>query len=71
MHLVYKSMEKEPLPTTLPPQLIPPSKRKGGSLPGAVAVMPGVGSVLPVLTPGGRSTPTLTETVSIDTSMLV
>lgn len=44
MHLVYRSMEKEPVPTTLPHSLIPPSKRKktAGALPGAVAVLPSV-----------------------------
>jgi len=46
MHLVYKSLEKEPLPTVLPPLLIPPSKRKGGAVP------PGIVGGVPVLTPG-------------------
>uniref|UniRef100_UPI0037E9C62A epidermal growth factor receptor substrate 15-like 1 isoform X2 n=1 Tax=Semicossyphus pulcher TaxID=241346 RepID=UPI0037E9C62A len=42
MHLVYRTMEKEPVPTALPASLIPPSKRKktAGALPGAVAVLP-------------------------------
>ncbi|XP_034038922.1 epidermal growth factor receptor substrate 15-like 1 isoform X1 [Thalassophryne amazonica] len=42
MHLVYRAMEKEPVPTTLPLSLIPPSKKKktAGALPGAVAVLP-------------------------------
>ncbi|XP_056148788.1 epidermal growth factor receptor substrate 15-like 1 [Lampris incognitus] len=42
MHLVYRAMEKEPVPATLPASLIPPSKRKktAGALPGAVAVLP-------------------------------
>ncbi|XP_061776838.1 epidermal growth factor receptor substrate 15-like 1 isoform X1 [Nerophis ophidion] len=42
MHLVYRAMENEPVPTTLPASLIPPSKRKKvpGALPGAVAVLP-------------------------------
>ncbi|XP_034743423.1 epidermal growth factor receptor substrate 15-like 1 isoform X1 [Etheostoma cragini] len=42
LHLVYRAMEKEPVPTTLPTSLIPPSKRKklAGTLPGAVAVLP-------------------------------
>ncbi|XP_075878001.1 epidermal growth factor receptor substrate 15-like 1 isoform X2 [Nelusetta ayraudi] len=44
MHLVYRTMEKEPIPTSLPSSLIPPSKRKKipGTLPGAVAVLPAV-----------------------------
>ncbi|XP_077379429.1 epidermal growth factor receptor substrate 15-like 1 isoform X3 [Festucalex cinctus] len=42
MHLVYRAMEKEPVPATLPTSLIPPSKRKkvAGTMPGAVAVLP-------------------------------
>lgn len=56
MHLVHKSLIKEALPATLPPNLVPPSKRKalpGGMLPGAVPVLPGFGG------PGsGRNTPT-------------
>ncbi|XP_078670337.1 uncharacterized protein LOC144910776 isoform X2 [Branchiostoma floridae x Branchiostoma belcheri] len=27
MHLVYRALDKQPVPTTLPPELIPPSKR--------------------------------------------
>ncbi|XP_013996612.2 epidermal growth factor receptor substrate 15-like 1 [Salmo salar] len=42
MHLVYRAMEKEPVPSVLPSSLIPPSKRKksAGALPGAVSVLP-------------------------------
>ncbi|KAM4605454.1 epidermal growth factor receptor substrate 15-like 1 isoform 2-T2 [Polymixia lowei] len=42
MHLVYRAMEKEPIPATLPTSLVPPSRRKksAGALPGAVAVLP-------------------------------
>ncbi|XP_030015316.1 epidermal growth factor receptor substrate 15-like 1 isoform X3 [Sphaeramia orbicularis] len=42
MHLVYRTMEKEPVPSTLPVSLIPPSKRKKAAvtLPGAVSVLP-------------------------------
>ncbi|CAL8279368.1 unnamed protein product [Lota lota] len=44
MHLVYRAMEQEPVPTALPANLIPPSKRKksGMKLAGAVAVLPGL-----------------------------
>ncbi|XP_076847807.1 epidermal growth factor receptor substrate 15-like 1 isoform X2 [Brachyhypopomus gauderio] len=43
MHLVYRALEKEPVPSVLAPSLIPPSKRKksGGQLPGMVPVLPG------------------------------
>ncbi|CAL1580398.1 unnamed protein product [Knipowitschia caucasica] len=67
MHLVYRAMEKEPVPATLPQSLIPPSKRKKipGALPGAVAVLPGFagfssGSAL--LKDTLRSTPPLANT---------
>ncbi|GAB1602230.1 epidermal growth factor receptor substrate 15-like 1 isoform X2 [Argonauta hians] len=35
MHLVYSALENTPVPTTLPPNFIPPSKRKRASIPGA------------------------------------
>jgi len=51
MHLVYRALERNPVPVTLPPEMIPPSKRKhGAGLAGAVAVMPATaipGAVLP------------------------
>uniref|UniRef100_A0A8C4QS43 Epidermal growth factor receptor pathway substrate 15 like 1 n=1 Tax=Eptatretus burgeri TaxID=7764 RepID=A0A8C4QS43_EPTBU len=41
MHLVYRLLEKEPLPTSLPHRLVPPSKRaKTPGLVGAVSVLP-------------------------------
>ncbi|KAG8594827.1 hypothetical protein GDO81_001336 [Engystomops pustulosus] len=41
MHLVYRALEKEPVPTVLPQSLIPPSKRKKTpTFPGAVPVLP-------------------------------
>ncbi|KAG1929262.1 epidermal growth factor receptor substrate 15-like 1 isoform X1 [Pimephales promelas] len=42
MRLVYAAREKEPMPSTLPTSLIPPSKRKKfpGALPGSVPVLP-------------------------------
>lgn len=44
MHLVYKALEKYTIPNTLPPELMPPSKRKdsvqAATLPGAVPVLP-------------------------------
>ncbi|OXB73098.1 UNVERIFIED_CONTAM: hypothetical protein H355_012023 [Colinus virginianus] len=40
MHLVYRALEKEPVPSLLPPSLIPPSKRKKTPVfPGAVPVL--------------------------------
>ncbi|XP_019066210.1 epidermal growth factor receptor substrate 15-like 1 [Fukomys damarensis] len=41
MHLVYRALEKEPVPSVLPPSLIPLSKRKKPVFPGAVPVLPG------------------------------
>ncbi|XP_063770592.1 epidermal growth factor receptor substrate 15-like 1 isoform X5 [Pseudophryne corroboree] len=41
MHLVYRALEKEPVPSILPQSLIPPSKRKKTpTFPGAVPVLP-------------------------------
>lgn len=44
MHLVYKALEKYAIPSTLPPELIPPAKRKGstplGNLDGMKAAIP-------------------------------
>ncbi|XP_014393684.1 PREDICTED: epidermal growth factor receptor substrate 15-like 1 isoform X3 [Myotis brandtii] len=40
MHLVYRALEKEPVPSVLPPSLIPPTKRKKTVFPGAVPVLP-------------------------------
>ncbi|XP_022087185.1 epidermal growth factor receptor substrate 15-like 1 isoform X2 [Acanthaster planci] len=40
MHLVYRALEKEPTPMTLPPQLLPPPKRKKPPMAGAIAVLP-------------------------------
>ncbi|XP_062366249.1 epidermal growth factor receptor substrate 15-like 1 isoform X6 [Cinclus cinclus] len=41
MHLVYRALEKESVPSRLPPSLIPPSKRKKTPVfPGAVPVLP-------------------------------
>ncbi|XP_078280081.1 epidermal growth factor receptor substrate 15-like 1 isoform X8 [Rhinoraja longicauda] len=42
MHLVYRALEKEPVPPALPSTLLPPSKRKkqGASLVGSVPVLP-------------------------------
>uniref|UniRef100_A0A3Q2PA48 Epidermal growth factor receptor pathway substrate 15 like 1 n=1 Tax=Fundulus heteroclitus TaxID=8078 RepID=A0A3Q2PA48_FUNHE len=50
MHLVYRTMEKEPVPSSLPSSLIPPSKRKKSApaLPGAVAVLPALSATPPV-----------------------
>nr|CAD7260564.1 unnamed protein product [Timema shepardi] len=50
MHLVYKALEKYTIPNSLPPELMPPVKRKEPIsvpvLPGAVKVMPNL--VMPV-----------------------
>ncbi|KAK7591109.1 hypothetical protein V9T40_002722 [Parthenolecanium corni] len=53
MHLVYKALEKYAIPAVLPPELLPPGKRKD-SVP-----MPGAIPVLPIVPNGVRSeTPT-------------
>lgn len=42
MHLVYRALEKEPVPGLLPSTLVPPSKRKKsiGSVSGCVPALP-------------------------------
>ncbi|MGH0162294.1 UNVERIFIED_CONTAM: hypothetical protein FKN15_042513 [Acipenser sinensis] len=62
MHLVYRALEKEPVPSVLTPSLIPPSKRRktAAALPGSVQVLPGAVPVLPASPPPRdslRSTP--------------
>ncbi|XP_030851486.1 epidermal growth factor receptor substrate 15-like 1 isoform X2 [Strongylocentrotus purpuratus] len=44
MYLVYRALEKDPVPAALPNKLIPPSKRKKPALPGSVSVLPGLPS---------------------------
>ncbi|XP_069682063.1 epidermal growth factor receptor substrate 15-like 1 isoform X5 [Periplaneta americana] len=59
MHLVYKALEKYTIPNTLPPELMPPSKRKdsvqAATLPGAVPVLPnlvmGIDGTKPAIPP--------------------
>nr|CAD7397628.1 unnamed protein product [Timema cristinae] len=50
MHLVYKALEKYTIPNSLPPELMPPVKRKEPisvpTLPGAVKVLPNL--VMPI-----------------------
>ncbi|XP_031721164.1 epidermal growth factor receptor substrate 15-like 1 isoform X3 [Anarrhichthys ocellatus] len=77
MHLVYRAMEKEPVPTALPTSLIPPSKKKksAGSLPGAVAVLPALSGfaagpaalkeTLRSTPPLGNASPFSTSTVNL------
>ena len=40
MHLVYKALQKEPVPMTLPPDLVPPAKRKKSVIASSVTVLP-------------------------------
>ncbi|KAG8014341.1 Epidermal growth factor receptor substrate 15-like 1, partial [Nibea albiflora] len=73
MHLVYRTMEKEPIPATLPTSLIPPSKRKkfASGLPGAVAVLPALSGLMAGPAPlkdSLRSTPPLGSTTLLNTS---
>uniref|UniRef100_A0A3Q3QZB2 Uncharacterized protein n=1 Tax=Monopterus albus TaxID=43700 RepID=A0A3Q3QZB2_MONAL len=72
MHLVYRAMEKEPVPTSLPASLIPPSKRKksAGGLPGAVPVLPtlsGLPGGLGLLKETLRNTPPLGSATPVST----
>uniref|UniRef100_T1IH15 Epidermal growth factor receptor substrate 15-like 1 n=1 Tax=Strigamia maritima TaxID=126957 RepID=T1IH15_STRMM len=40
MHLIYQALENHPVPTTLPSDLVPPSKREKKVLAGSVQVLP-------------------------------
>ncbi|XP_061456598.1 epidermal growth factor receptor substrate 15-like 1 isoform X2 [Rhineura floridana] len=65
MHLVYRALEKEPVPSVLPPPLIPPSKRK------KVPVLPGAVPVLPASPPPKdslRSTPSHGSVTSLNST---
>uniref|UniRef100_A0A8C4TJU1 Epidermal growth factor receptor pathway substrate 15 like 1 n=1 Tax=Erpetoichthys calabaricus TaxID=27687 RepID=A0A8C4TJU1_ERPCA len=73
MHLVYRALEKEPVPSVLPSSLIPPSKRKKSpaSLPGSVPVLPGSVPVLPASPPPKdslRSTPSHGSMTSLNST---
>nr|XP_057918213.1 epidermal growth factor receptor substrate 15-like 1 isoform X2 [Doryrhamphus excisus] len=76
MHLVYRAMEKEPVPTALPASLIPPSKRKKmpSGLPGAVAVLPSLpgflGNSAPLKDALRSTPPPLVSPVATSTSSL-
>ncbi|XP_048845010.1 epidermal growth factor receptor substrate 15-like 1 isoform X2 [Brienomyrus brachyistius] len=67
MYLVYRSLEHEPIPPSLPSALIPPSKRKkvGCTFPGSVCVLP---STPPPARDSLHSTPTHTSLVSVPSS---
>uniref|UniRef100_A0A8C5FQ05 Epidermal growth factor receptor substrate 15-like 1 n=1 Tax=Gadus morhua TaxID=8049 RepID=A0A8C5FQ05_GADMO len=74
MHLVYRAMEQEPVPATLPSNLIPPSKRRksGMKLAGAVAVLPGLFGMSLSSAPSPlketlRPTPSLSAVASLGT----
>ncbi|XP_041086207.1 epidermal growth factor receptor substrate 15-like 1 isoform X2 [Polyodon spathula] len=73
MHLVYRALEKEPVPSVLNPSLIPPSKRKktAAALPGSVQVLPGAVPVLPASPPPRdslRSTPSHGSMTSLNSA---
>ncbi|XP_018318653.1 epidermal growth factor receptor substrate 15-like 1 isoform X2 [Agrilus planipennis] len=49
MHLVYKALEKHAVPNTLPPELLPPAKRKGSSTTGTPIISRGLDGMKPVV----------------------
>lgn len=64
MHLVYRALEKNPVPTSIPVEMIPPSKRRtGASLPGAVPVLPS--TVIPGVPVIPSVGPVLSSTVQV------
>ena len=68
MHLVYRALEKIPVPISLPPELVPLSKRRSAVLPilpGAVPVLPNLTTTLgtsSIIQSGGPSPPLVTNT---------
>lgn len=56
MHLVYRALEKEPVPALLPSSLVPPSKRKK-SLCSVASSVPGLPASPPPPKDSLRSTP--------------
>ncbi|XP_072294654.1 epidermal growth factor receptor substrate 15-like 1 [Eucyclogobius newberryi] len=70
MFLVYRALEKEPVPSVLPPSLVPPSKRKK-SLVSVSGTLPGVSS-LPASPPPPkdslRSTPSHGSMTSLNST---
>lgn len=77
MHLVYRALEKNPVPAAIPPEMIPPSKRRSGaSLPGAVPVLPstlpGMLNVVPTLPENPVAGPSLpSAAMPVTTSVLL
>ncbi|KAM4739237.1 epidermal growth factor receptor substrate 15-like 1 isoform 2-T2 [Anableps anableps] len=67
MHLVYRALEKEPIPALLPSALIPPSKRKKSlcSVPGPV---PGLPASPPPLKDSLHSTPSHGSMTSLNST---
>lgn len=51
MHLVYKALEKYAIPNTLPPELMPPGKRKTSTSTGPPLLSRGLDGVKPDLPP--------------------
>jgi len=77
MHLVYRALERNPVPASLPPEMVPPSKRKRGSgLAGAVPVIPAAsvmaGPAVPASAAGpglpGAAVPLVPGTTSVPVS---
>ncbi|XP_031836936.1 epidermal growth factor receptor pathway substrate 15 isoform X2 [Nomia melanderi] len=51
MHLVYKALEKYAIPSVLPPELMPPSKRKDITMPVSKSPVPGMTTGPPPIPP--------------------
>lgn len=72
MHLVYKALEKYAIPSVLPPELMPPGKRKDIVMPKTVSPVP-VGMVTtaspqpPPIPPLPNATTTVKTLTGLDT----
>ncbi|XP_038137896.1 epidermal growth factor receptor substrate 15-like 1, partial [Cyprinodon tularosa] len=67
MHLVYRALEKEPIPALLPSALIPPSKRKR-SLSSMTGPVPGIPASPPPLKDSLHSTPSHGSMTSLNST---
>lgn len=67
MHLVYRALEKEPVPPVLPPSLVPPSKRKK-SLVSVSGALPGLPASPPPPKDSLRSTPSHGSMTSLNST---
>ncbi|KAG1699823.1 Epidermal growth factor receptor substrate 15-like 1 [Nymphon striatum] len=70
MHLIYKALENFPVPSSLPPSLLPATKRKK-SLPGSVPVLPASGQARASPTPSVGSVSSTDSSLHMTTPLAI